>query len=305
MALTNFKRVLQFASVNFFRNKGTSVAAIFILMITTLLVTSLFLLHGMSNFLVTTLQNKIDITAYFKSEASEESILVIRDEILKNSPDIKNIQYVSKEDALKDFIEKNKDNEVFSKALSEVGGNPFLPALNITTSGNPAQYQQISTILEEDKYKDFIEKVDFSQKKDTIEKVFSITSNVNKFGIGLGLILILVAISVVFNTIKLVVDHSRDEISTMRIVGASNWFLRAPFILEGVLFGLVSFFTSFFITIFLVYAASGGVGLMMPGFNLSSYFISHLWLVILIQLACGVGLAVISSYIAVRKYLEI
>ncbi len=301
----NLKRVLNFAFTDFLRNKGTSIAAIFILIITTLLVTSLFLLHGASSFLITSIQNKIDITAYFKADTAEADILSAKDEILKDAPSIKSIDYVSKDQALAHFTETNKNNDVFSKALSEVGGNPFLPSLNIRTSGDPAQYQQINTILQSDKYSGLIEKVDFSQKKDTIEKVFSITSNINKFGIILGIILTLIAISVVFNTIKLVIDSSRDEISTMTIVGASSWFVRAPFILEGVIFGLVSFVVCFFVTLLLSYSASAGIEAVLPGFSMFDYFISHIWLAMFIQLLCGVGLGVISSFIVVTKYLKV
>lgn len=301
----NFKRVLSFALTDFFRNEGTSIAAIFVLMVTTMLVTSLFFIHGMSDFLVKTVQNKIDITAYFKSDTSEEDIMKVKDEILKNSPDIKNVQYVSKEDALNDFTTKHSSNETFSKALVQVGGNPFLPSLNITTTGSTADYQQISTVLQSDQFSNFVEKVDFSEKKDTIEKIFSITSNINLFGTILGVVLFFVALLVVFNTIKLVVDSSREEINTMRIVGASSWFVRAPFILEGAIFGFISFILCFLITILLAYFVSPGFESILPGFNVFDYFMLNLLVVIAIQLGAGVGLGVISSYIVVRKYLKI
>ncbi len=304
MAL-NIKRVFNFALVDFMRNKGTSIAAIFILAITTLLVTMLFLLQGASSFLVSTVQDKIDIAAYFKSDTAEANILSAKDEIIKDAPGIKSIDYISKDQALANFTEKNKGNDVLNKALSEVGGNPFLPSLNITTNGDPAEYEQINAILQSDKYNALIDKVDFSQKKDTIEKVFSITSNINKFGIILGIILTLIAISVVFNTLKLVIDNSKDEINTMTIVGASSWFVRAPFILEGAIFGVISFVLCLIATLFLSYSVSGGIEAILPGFNMFDYFISHIFLIMFIQILCGVGLGVVSSFIVVTKYLKV
>src|SRR3989344_5868537 len=110
----DLKRVLNFAATDFYRNKGTSVAAIFVLMITTLLMTGLFVVGGISGFLVDELQSKIDITAYFKEDTSEVDILSIKDEILKNSPDVKGVQYVSKEEALNEFNERHKDNDIFA-----------------------------------------------------------------------------------------------------------------------------------------------------------------------------------------------
>ena|SRR3989344_1054623 len=301
----DFKRVLNLAFTDFYRNRGTSIAAIFVLTVTTLIITGLFVIGGTSSFLVDRLKEKIDITAYFKDGTSDQDIMNVKDQILKNSPDIKNVEYVSKDDALNQFNERHQGNDVFARALLEVGGNPFLPSLNITTSGDQKEYQQISDILQSDQFSDLIQKVDFSEKKDTIEKVFSITSSITKFGVALGILLVLIAVAVVFNTIKLVIDNSKDEITTMRIVGASNWFLRAPFILQGAIFGAIAFMISFLLAFLFSYSLSVGISVVLPGFNLSYYFASNLWLIIPIQLLCSIGLGAGSSYFVVKKYLEI
>lgn len=301
----NFKRVFNFALTYFYRNKGMSVAAIFVLTVTILLVTGLFFVHGVSNFLIDVINNKIDITAYFKQDTPEQDILSVKEELLKSSPSIKNIQYISQEDALNNFLQKHKGNDVFSRALTEVGDNPFLPSLSIITNGDPSQYQQIANVLQSSRFNNIIEKVDFSEKKATIEKVFSITSTVNKIGLGIGLILMLIAISVVFNTIKLIIESSKEEIATMKIVGASHWFIKAPFVIEGAMFGVISFIICLFITILSVYSLSYMSSVAVPGFSLSSYFISNFWIIMLIQLCAGVGLGVLSSFIVVNKYLKV
>ena len=302
--LTNFKRIIKFAFTDFFRNKGVSLAAIFVLVITIMLATGLFFFQGITQYLISQVQDKIDITAYFKEDASENDILKIKDEILKMSPDIKGVEYVSKENALKKFTEKHKDNNVFLKALEEVGQNPFLPSLNISTTGSALQYEQISNTLQTNDYSAFIERVDFSQKKDTIEKVFAVTSNINMFGLILGIILVIVAILVVFNTIKLAVEGLKNEISTMRIVGASDWFIRGPFIAQGAIYGLIAFIICLLLSAFFAYFLSSRLGLIMPGFIAFNYFLSNFWIFILIQLGFGVGLGMVSSFIAVKKYLE-
>ena len=303
--LTNFKRIIQFAFTDVARNKGVSLAAIFVLVITIMLVTGLFLFRGISQYLVSQIQDKIDITAYFKEDASEADIFKIKDQVLKISPDIKKIEYVSKDEALKIFTAKHKDSSVFSKALEEVGQNPFLPSLNITTTGSALQYEQISNILQTENYSTFIEKVDFSQKKDTIEKVFAITYNINALGLILGIILVIVAILVVFNTIKLTVEGSKNEISTMRIVGASDWFIRGPFIVQGAVYGLFAFVVCFTLSAFFAYFLSSKIGVILPGFSTFGYFLSNFWIFVLIQLGFGVGLGMISSFIVVKKYLEV
>lgn len=303
--LTNTKRVFTFAFQDFYRNKGMSLAAIFVLAVVTLLVTGLFFLNGINNYLVATIQNKIDVTAYFVSDATDEDILAVKSDLVGQFPGINKIEYVSKEDALEAFTAKHQDNDVFARALTEVGDNPFLPSLNITTSGDTAQYQQINDVLSHANYSSIIEKVDFSQKKDTIEKVFSITSSVNKLGIGLGILLMLIAVLVVFNTIKLVVDASKEEIATMRIVGASAWFVRAPFIIEGALFGVISFVLCLVLSVLVAWLATGFMSILLPGFSLLGYVGHNFFWLILIQLAAGVGLGVVSSFIVVRSYLKV
>ncbi|MEK7663882.1 MAG: permease-like cell division protein FtsX [Patescibacteria group bacterium] len=302
----NLHRVFNFALKDFYRNKGISITAIFVLSLTILLVTAFFFIKGASTYLVETIQSKIDITAYFKEDTREQDMLSARDEILNNSPNIKSVVYVSKEDALADFMEKHKDSKDFSKAIMEVGGNPFLPSLNIITiGGDSSQYEEVANILQGSQFSSIIEKVDFSEKRVTIEKVFSITKSINRIGLFVGLVLVLIAVSVVFNTIKLIIDRAKDEISTMKIVGASNWFIKAPFVIEGGIFGLIASITCLFITILLVYSLSHFLSVVMPGFNLLGYFISNFWIILLIQLVSGIGLGILSSLIVVRKYLEV
>ncbi len=303
--LTSFKRIFTFAVNDFSRNKGISLAAIFVLIVTIMLVTGIFFFHGMASYLISQIQNKIDVTAYFKEDTSEQDILKIKDEILKMSPNIKNIEYVSKDQALRIFNEKHKDSAVLIKALEEVGDNPFLPSLNITTNGDPSQYEEVSTILQTSGFSKLVDKVDFSQKRDTIEKVYSITSNINRFGLLFGIILIIVAMLVVYNTIKLAVDSSKEEISTMRIVGASNWFIRGPFIIQGMIYGVVAFLVCILLSGFFAYMVSSKIAVVLPGFSIFSYFLTNFWILVLIQLGFGIGVGIISSSIVVRKYLNI
>jgi cell division transport system permease protein len=302
---TTFKRVFKFAFVDFYRNKGRSFSAIFVLIIIIGLITGLFFLHGISNFVVSVIENKIDITAYFKSGTAESDILNVKDQILKTLPEVKNVQYVSEDDALNNFTQRHKDNQVFSNALTQVGGNPFLPSLNITTNEDPAQYEKIANILNGAQFSSLIDRVDFLQKKDIIDKVFNITSNINTFGLVMVIILILVAVLIVFNTIKLAIDSSKDEISAMRIVGASNWFLRAPFVIQGAIFGCIAWIICIIITGIAAYFLSSQLLVIFSGFSLWNYFLSNVVIIILLQLGFGVGLGVISSFIVVQKYLKV
>ncbi|MGA2417873.1 MAG: permease-like cell division protein FtsX [Candidatus Staskawiczbacteria bacterium] len=301
---TNLKRIIGFAINDFSRNKGISIAAIFVLVVTIMLVTCLFFFQGIAGYLTSQIQNKIDITAYFKDGTSEQDILNVRDQILKTSPNIKNIEYVSKDQALALFNQKHQNDAVLSNALQEVGNNPFLPSLNITTNGDPLQYAEVSNILQTSDFSNLIDSVDFSQKKATIEEVYSITSNINIFGIILGIILILVAILVVFNNVKLAIENSKTEISTMKIVGASDWFIRGPFIIQGIIYGVIAFVICILLTGLAALFLSSKISVVLPGFDMFSYFLTNLWIFVLIQLGFGIGVGVISSFIVVKRHLN-
>jgi len=302
--LTNFFRVFNFALTDFNRNKGVTIATIFVLVVIIMLATWLFIFQGLTGFLISQVQDKIDVTAYFKEGTFEEDILKVKSEILVMSPNIKEVEYVSQDKALEIFAENHQDSEVISKALEEVGSNPFLPSLNITTSGDPAEYEEIANILQTDQYADLVDNVDFYEKKDTIEKVYAITKNINIGGLILTAILVIISVLVVFNTTKLAVDSSKDEIGTMKLVGASNWFIRGPFIIQGAIYGIIAFVISMALSAASAYALSSKIAFILPGFSLAEFFTSNIWIFILIQLAFGAGLGMLTSYVAVRKYLK-
>ncbi len=302
--LNQIVRILKFSWNDFWRNKSGNLTAVFVLAITIFLVANLFIFQGITQFLIKEIQERIDVAVYFKADANEEDILKTRDELLKFSNEIKKVQYVSKEEALQKFTEKHKDNPYFMKALEEVGQNPLLASLDVKTE-SPFYYEEVSKFLEASQFSNIIEKIDYSQKKTTIDKVFSLTSNINKFGIIISGVLILIAILVVFNTIKLTLNNSRDEIGTMKLVGASNWFIRGPFIIQGAICGLIACLICLGVLAVATYFLSSKLDVVLPGFNIFDYFVSNFWILVLIQVGFGVGLGVISSAIAIRTHLKI
>ena len=303
--LQNLARVIKFSINNLSRNKGVSVATVFVLVVAIMVVTGLFFFQGMVSHLTEEIQDKIDITAYFQEDTIEQDILAVKDEILKMSPNIKSIEYISKEQAMADFAERHQDSLVLQKALEEVGENPFLPSLSIVTNGEPSQYEEISNALETSAFGKLIYKVDFSQKKDTIEKIYSLTSNINRFGLILGIVLVIISMLVVFNTIKIATENSKDETSTMKIVGASDWFIRGPFIIEGVIYGVVAFLICILLSVLFAYFLSSKISIVLSGFSMFDYFLTNLWIFALIQLAFGIGVGVTSSLIVVKRHLEV
>ena len=300
---TSFKRIFQIGYKSFFRNISLSIATVSIMVMVVFLATMLFLFNSVSQILISDIQEKIDISVYFKEDTLVENIMEMKSNISK-IPEVKNVEYVSKEQALETFIERHRDDPVLMESLTEVGKNPFLASLNIKAQ-QASQYEQVAKFLEGDSFKDSINKVDYYQRKPVIERLFSITSGINRTGITIGIVLGIIAILVVFNTIRITIYSTNGEISIMRLVGASNWFIRGPFLVQGVIAGVLATLIVLLITFSICYGFDSKIRILVPQISTFGIFISSFWTLILIQLLTGVGLGVISSMIAVRKYLKV
>jgi len=301
---TLLKRILKASWLNFRRNIGLSLATIFILLITISLITYLFLFRQISQFLIAELEAKVDISVYFREDSPEEEILKAEDELSKMS-EVKEVEYISQEMAREKFIQKHKDNLLLMASLEEIGENPFLATLNIKAQ-KPEQYETLANFLENSDFKNYIEQpIDYYQRKPIINKLSSITSVINKAGIGISIILILLSFLVAFNTIRLAIFNQREEIFIMRLVGASNWFIRGPFLFQGVIAG----FFATLITILIFFLTCWGLGpkleIFLPNFNLQDFFFQNLWILFSIQLLTGMILGIFSSLIAMRRYLKV
>ncbi len=300
---TILKRTIRFGWISFRRQGYLTIATVFIMVMTISLITFLFLFHQISLVLISQLQEKVDISVYFKGEVFEKDILEVKEEIAK-IPEVKNVEYVSPQSALQEFIERHKDNSVLIESLKEVGENPFLASLNIKTA-QAAQYAAIADFLETAPFRNLIAKVDYYQRQPVIERIFLITSGISRATLLFSLILATAAVLVAFNQIRMAIYTQKEEISVQRLVGASNWFIRGPFLFQGVICGFLATLVCLLIIIPVLYFFGQKLEIFLPGINIFDYFIGNLSFFFLIQLAVGLGLGIISSLIAIGKYLRV
>ena len=301
--LISTKRIIKTGWRSFCRNIGPNLGTIFIMIMVLTLATSLFFLKSISGILISDLQKKVDVSVYFKEEVLPDEIFEVKLEIAKIT-EVKEVEYISREQALEEFVERHKDDSVLMESIAEVGYNPFLASLNIKAH-QASQYEQVANFLETGPFRSLIDKVDYYQRKDVIGKVFSLTSSLNRAGIILSFILGIIAVLIAFNTIRIAIYNSLKEISIMRLVGASNWFVRGPFLVQGVIVGIFSVGATLLITLILCWLLNSKIAVIVPNISLLSVFFSNFWSLLLIQLAAGVLLGVFSSFIAIRKYLKV
>ena len=301
--LTALKRIFRSSWLSFRRNSGSSLATVFVVVMTIFAITFLFLFRGTTQFLISTLQEKVDISVYFKTEAPEEEILKAKTEI-SEIPEVRDVEYISRQQALEKFVHRHKEDPLLMESLKEVGENPFLASLNIK-AWQASQYEQVANFLENSSFKDIVKKIDYYQRKPVIERLFSITSIMNKAGIVISAILVTISFLVVFNTIRLAIYNSREEIKIQRLVGASNWFIRGPFLIQGIITGFFATTITILLFMLLCWVFSPKLETILTDFNIFSFFLSNFWILLLIQLLAGIGIGTVSSLIAMRRYLKV
>lgn len=306
MIWINVKRVLRAGFINFWRNGWISLATILIMVITLFSIGSLFFARAILGTILSQIQDKVDISIYFKIDAPEENILGLKDSISKLA-EVKSVEYISAEKALEDFKERHRDNALITQSLEEIGENPLGAILNVKAQ-ETSQYETIAKFLEAESNSPAgadIDKINYFQNKTVIDRLSKILDSAKNLGGILSLILIIISVIITFNTVRLAIYISREEIGVMRLVGASGRFVSGPFIVEGIIYGVISAV----ITVVLFYPLVLWLGPVtesfFSGINLFHYYISNFGQLFLILLLTGIILGSLSSFIAVRRYLKI
>lgn len=288
---------------NFLRNGWLSFATTSILMLSLYVVGVIFMVTFTANGLLHTIQEKTNISIYFKADVAEEDILQIQG-ALESFGIVKSVEYVSKETALENFKRSNADEAAILQSLDELGGNPLLSSL-VIKSNDPTQYQAISDYIAKAPFGSDISRVNYGKNKEVIDRLNSIIATIKRVGVSLGIFFAAISVLIIFNAIRITIYSHREEIEIMRLVGASNTYIRLPFIFEGLLYGSVATLVSLAVLYVSARFAAPYVSTAIPSSNLVAAYLSNFWLLLGIQLAIGVVLGIFSSVVAIRKYLKI
>jgi len=309
--MQNFSRTLRTGFKNFHRNGWLSVATISIITVTLFIINIQFTVVISDNLLLNDIKSRVSISAYFKTDASEMEIQKAKDEFSRYR-EVQSIDYISKDSALESFKLENAGNEVMLKSLEEIDSNPFASTLSIK-AGDPRDYHSITMFIEESSFKDLIESVNYDKHSTVIDSLSSEIDSNQKTGLALGLTLVIIAILITFNSVRITMYAHSREIEIMRLVGASNNYIRMPFIWEGILYGLISAAValplSFLYLRFVAIPEASGValpfssGIYIGQFLREIFFKNILW-VVPGELGVGVLLGIVSSFIAMGRYLK-
>lgn len=294
-------RVIKFSLQDIFRNVWLSVVTIIILILALFSINMILVVKVVGDTAVNAIKEKIDINLFVKSTATEEEIMALKNQISTIS-EVKEITYISKGQALENFRAKHEENPEILEALKEIGKNPLTPSLVIKPKNLNSFDDLINKLNIIDN--DIIESKNFANYKLMLNKINNITEKVSEAGIALSSIFVLITILVIYNTVRVAIYTHRREITIMRLVGASKWFVQMPYLLSSVIYTLVGVIAIMAIYYVFLSILQPYLEVFFVGYNIDilNYFYSNTLKIFGIQFLIASLINVIASFLAVRKY---
>lgn len=274
---------------------------------TLVIIATLMMLTAVLSNTLSAIEDKVDINVYFTTNAQESDILSVKSK-LETQGNVAKVTYTSADQALQDFRARHADDQLTLQALDQLGENPLGASLSIKAT-NPSEYAGIVNYLSSDANipggSGIIERINYYQNKTVIDRLTQAIGTTQKAGLAIVLLFAIASVIIAFATVRLAIYSARDEIAVMRLVGASNAFIRGPFIVAGIISGLIAAVVTMILYAPVTWYAGHKLASWLGGFNLFTYYLSHFVLIFAVLLACGILLGGVASFVAVRRYLRI
>lgn len=304
MLWINLGRIIRSGFVNFWRTPMISLASVVTIAASLFVISSLFLGWVFLQATLTAIKERVDISVAFKPDASETEVLSLKTS-LESLSEVKEVVYRSREEELTEFQERHKDNAVILQSLEEVG-NPFGARINIKAV-DPSRLENIARFLESEAVLSPgggspVDQIGF--KKDIVDRLINLIGVSERVGLAVAGVLVFISLVMVFNTVALAIYIAREEISLMKLVGASDRYIRGPFLVEGAIAGAIGALAAIVLlypgAVWLRRATGGFYG----GINLVSFFWENFGKIFALLILGGIGLGVTASVLALRRYLK-
>ncbi len=302
------KRVLVGGSKNFVRGGAVSAATVLIMTVTLAIISSLVFLSALLSFTLDTIKNKVDVSVYFVTTASEQDIFAVRDQ-LEKLPQVSSVTYTSAADALTAFRARHANDQLTLQALDQLGGNPLDASLEVRAK-DPSEYESIVNFLEASPAlssdgTSIIDRINYAQNKNVIDRLSLAIRATREVGFAVVIFFAIASILIAFATIRLAIYTAKDEIAVMRLVGASNAYIQGPFVVEGVITGILAALIVLFLLWPTIWYVGEKTATWFGGFSLAGYYDSHFILFFGVLMLSGILLGAIASVLAIRKYLNV
>jgi cell division transport system permease protein len=302
----DIKRIFREGLINFWRNKLVSFSTIIVMTMAMLVMSSLLFMNAILNFSLSQLQDRVDINIYFFPDAPAEEIIVLQEK-LQLAAEIRDVQYVSREQAFIDFQERHKNDDLINRSLKELGDNPLGASLNIRAFDS-TQYEAVIAVIESEPVvtnSDFVERINYYDNKMLIDRLNQFTQVVRLVGYAAVVFFSIVSLLVILSTMRIAIFAAKKEIQIKRLVGAEHRYVRGPFLVMGAMYG----FLSAFLSMIALYPVTRWVGQytesFFGGMNIYNYYVINAIPMFIILVTAGMIIGIVSSHIAAQKYLRI
>lgn len=259
------------------------------------------------------ISSKINLSIYFRDDAITDDKIIAFGEELKKIEEVAEVQFINKDKALEIWRRFPINQEIKDPVSQDF--NPLPRSLEVRTD-NPDDIEPTAASISQADTNKLIcgDCLSYGKNKEVVDRLVAGTRTAQQAGWLLSVIFGLIAVLNVFNIIRLTIITRSDEIEIMRYVGASNSFIRGPFIIEGIFYGLFATVITTILVPLLAYlvsqfGSSSNLGVVSIAFqlldaNLYQYVLNHLTTLVIVQLAVGVLAGVIVSLISIRRYLS-
>ncbi len=301
----SLRRILTFATKNFFRNFWLSAMTTSVVALALLAANLLLIINILTQSATKALTDRLDVSVTFAPQVGEEVIVSVRTALIA-MPEVKDVITVSPDEALQRLQERQKNNPAIAEALAELGANPLGVTLAVKAR-DPQDYPAILAVLNDPSYAQFIESRDFEDNKALVRTVTGMGSRIERGAAVISILFALIAVLIVYNTIRIAIATHRTEIKVMKLVGASGSFVRGPYLIEGIFYAILATLVALAIALPLVRWVSPSVANFFDAtpVNLWGYYLAHLGTIFVGHVLAAAILTLISSAMAVGKYVKV
>jgi len=302
------KRMFVSGAKNFMRGGAVSAATVLIMTVTLAIIASLIFLSALLSYTLNVISKKVDVSVYFVTTASESDILAVKEQLQK-LPQVESVSYTSADEALIAFRERHASDQLTLQALNELGGNPLDASLEIQAK-DPSQYESIVKFLEASPAlssggTSIVDRINYAQNKEIIDRLTLAIRATREVGFAVIILFALASILIAFATIRLAIYTAKDEISVMRLVGASNVYIQGPFIVAGIITGVIAASMVLLLLGPATWYASTQTAGWFGGFSLAAYYADSFPFVFAVIMSSGIVLGAVASVLAIHRYLKV
>jgi cell division transport system permease protein len=299
-------RIAQTGVRNFLRNAWLSTAATAVMTVTLSIMLLSYVSQIALNATIRSIVNKIDVSIYIKDSTTPEQIKIMQAQ-LAATDNVAGVKFVSKPEALARYRQQNRNNPTLLEAISE-NDNP-LPASFEVKVKDQKRLDPIAGFVTRDDVKPLLDPKNPTSyqgdRKATIDKIVRYSNFLKTIGLVASALFVVISTLIIFNTIRMAIFTRREEIEIMKLVGATNWFIRGPFLFEAAMYGIIAALVAVMLIYALVTAAGPGLARNIDMSQVNALFKSAPLAITLVELGFGIVIGATSSLLAMKRYLKL